>query len=82
MKAIEKKQIEQTFEFELAEVIECFSNYLKIKNVTIPDKAIFAFEIKVNPTSRELEKVKLSTKSLEEGPCAAQPTASNGKGQE
>lgn len=69
MKASEKKETVQTFEFDKAEVIECFGNYLKAKNISIPEKALFSFEVKVNPTARDIESVKLTTKLLEEGPA-------------
>lgn len=75
MKAVEKKETVQVFEFDKTEIIECFTSYLKGKNLVIPEKAQFAFEVKINPTNRDLEFIKLTTKLLEEG-----PTTTNGKG--
>lgn len=77
MKASEKKEMTQVFEFDKTEVVECFGTFLKGKGIIIPEKAEFSFDVKVNATSRVLESVKLTTKFLEEGPTT--PTNTNGK---
>ncbi len=68
MKISEKKETIQTFEFGKEEVIECFSTYLKSKGAVIPEKAQFSFDIKIGPTTRDVEMVKITTKFVEEGP--------------
>jgi hypothetical protein len=67
MQAQEKKETTQIFEFNKTEVVEIFSTYLKTRNLSIPEGAIFTFNVKIGPTSRDIESLTISTKFIEEG---------------
>jgi hypothetical protein len=69
MNATEKRETVQTFEFTKKEVIEIITGYLRVKEITVPPKAVYTFEFKVNPTSRELEWMRMKTETVEEGPA-------------
>jgi len=60
----------QTFEFDKNEVRDCILAYLKSKDIQIPAKATLTFDIKVHPTSREMERVKMTARYSEENPIS------------
>lgn len=68
MKIAERKEVVQNFELGKDEVVDCFSAYLKGKGAVISEKAQFSFDVKIGPTTRDLEIIRITTKVIEETP--------------
>ena len=61
MKVLEKKEIVQVFEFTGDEVVRIFEGYLnKSTGIDFPNQGHYTFEVKIEPTTRMLEYMKIT----------------------